>query len=175
MKIVPATAQHASAIAALHVRAWQAAYAHILAPEFLASLSVDERAATWQEILQASASQTHVAVGDDASMQGFISHGPDRDEPDAPAQGEVWALNVAPERWAQGVGRALLRHALHELRALGRVEVSLWVLAGNQRAIRFYESQGFARMPRGARSFELGGREVEELAYAWRQDARPPA
>lgn len=172
MKVAPALLQDAAAIAALHVRSWQSAYADILAPAFLASLSVDDRAQRWRQILETSASQTRVAVDDDGSIHGFVSLGPHRDLPDRPAQGEIWALYVAPERWGQGVGGALLSHALRELRALGLVDVSLWVLAGNQRAIRFYESQGFARMPGSNRTIALGGREVEEIAYALRPNAR---
>lgn len=171
MKIEPAAPQDASAIAALHVRSWQAAYAGILAPEYLASLSVDERAARWRHILEVGASQIHVAVGDAAAIHGFVNHGPLRNGPDQPAKGEIWALYVAPEHWGRGVGRALLSHAMRELRARGRVDVSLAVLAGNARAIHFYVSQGFARMPVAARRIELGGHEVEEIAYALRQHA----
>lgn len=39
MQHVPATPAHAADIAAVHVRAWRAAYADILAPDFLAGRS----------------------------------------------------------------------------------------------------------------------------------------
>jgi ribosomal protein S18 acetylase RimI-like enzyme len=175
MKIAPATPQDAAAIAALHVGAWQAAYAGLLAPEYLASLSIDDRAARWRQILEASASQTRVAIGDDASIHGFVSHGPNRDPAAQPDHGEIWALYVAPGHWGQGVGRALLSDALRELQAVGRVKVRLWVLAENQRAIRFYVTRGFARMPGSTRTIELGGRKLEEVAYALRQELGSPA
>jgi ribosomal protein S18 acetylase RimI-like enzyme len=174
MQIATAMPEDATAIATLHVRAWQAAYAGILAPAFLASLSVEVRVECWRQILQAGDSQTRVAVGDDASILGFVSHGPSRDAANTPTQGEIWALYVAPERWGQGVGHALLSLALRELRALGRVDVRLWVLAANRRAIRFYASQGFAKIAGSARTIELGGRKVDEIAYGSRQELHPP-
>ena len=69
---------------------------------------------------------------------GFVSHGPGRDEeqvglPDL----EVWALYVRSKVYGQGVGHALLHDAI------GSAAAYLWVLEGNQRAIKFYERQGF--------------------------------
>jgi ribosomal protein S18 acetylase RimI-like enzyme len=40
------------------------------------------------------------------------------------------------------------------------------VLAANARAIRFYEAAGFTIDAGSAASFELGGRQVQELRYA---------
>ena len=44
--------------------------------------------------------------------------------------------------------------------------VSLWVLAANAHAIRFYENAGFVLDAGSAQTFELGGRPVQELHYA---------
>ena len=45
--------------------------------------------------------------------------------------------------------------------------VSMWVIAGNERAIRFYERAGFVVEPESRKFFELGGATLEELRYVW--------
>jgi ribosomal protein S18 acetylase RimI-like enzyme len=70
---------------------------------------------------------------------GFASVGPSRDERDI---GELYAIYVDPEDWSQGAGGALLEHAEQRL-ARDFDEATLWVLAANLRARRFYEKAGW--------------------------------
>jgi GNAT superfamily N-acetyltransferase len=56
---------------------------------------------------------------------------------------ELYALYVHPERWGEGTGQALLDEA-HRLLAATCEEARLTVLAGNPRARRFYERNGWA-------------------------------
>ena len=58
-----------------------------------------------------------------------------------PACGEVFALYVLAVYHGQGVGYALMRAAIDKLSAYKKAAV--WVLRGNERAIRFYEQFGF--------------------------------
>jgi len=71
---------------------------------------------------------------------GFASVGPSRDERGI---GEVYAIYVDPEDWSQGAGGALLEHAEQRL-ARDFDEATLWVLAANARARRFYEHAGWS-------------------------------
>lgn len=162
MRIAPATLEQAPGIAAAHILSWQAAYPEILDSAYLQALSIESRTERWRDILKKADSMTLVASdGDD--VLGFISFGPCRDE-GAPADlGEIWALYARPDRWGQGVGRALLQNAVDQLRAGGHSAVSLWVLNLNQRGRRFYEACGFKPDPASATHFELGGRQVEEI------------
>ncbi|MFZ2987781.1 GNAT family N-acetyltransferase [Ideonella sp.] len=174
MRIAPAQQQHAEGLATLHVQAWQAAYAGILSPGFLAGLSVEARAERWQAVLQAAESSTWVArltdetsepgPGAASDLAGFVSFAHCRDAGAPADQGEIWALYAAPAAWGKGVGRALLRRAVDELMARGFRSVSLWVFSDNWRARRFYERCGFQRVVGSEKRFELGGREVEEVA-----------
>lgn len=162
MNIAPATPQDAPGIASVHVRSWQAAYAGILGLEFLDSLSIERRAAQWQDILRKRESQTLVAC-QPSGVEGFVSFGHWRDEHATPDQGEIWALYAKPEVWGTGVGRALLDVGVRELRSLGRHTVNLWVLSKNERGLRFYEAFGFKPVQGSSRFSELGGRRVEEV------------
>jgi ribosomal protein S18 acetylase RimI-like enzyme len=167
MPITPAAFEDAHSIATVQIRSWQAAYSAILDPDWLLSLSVEARAKRWQEILPAGDSKTHVHRHE-GRVTGFVSFGKCRDEGAPGTQGEIWALYVAPETWGQGVGRALLEHAVHELRVHAFTSVSLWVLKENHRGVRFYEACGFERVPGSGKLFALGGRQVDEIAYLLR-------
>lgn len=167
VSIGPAQLDHAPGLARVQVRSWQAAYAAILAPDFLAGLSELDRARRWRDILQQPTlqSQTLVALADVDTVLAFVSLGPCRDDGAAADQGEIWALYADPAAWGLGLGRALLARAVGELRERGFRAVSLWVLSDNLRGRRFYEASGFAPVAGSENRFELGGREVEEICY----------
>jgi ribosomal protein S18 acetylase RimI-like enzyme len=172
MEIAHAVIEDANDIAAVQVRSWQAAYADIFEPAWLAALSVETRSKRWRDLI--AANESHTAVSNhDGLLTGFISFGKCRDEAAAPDRGEIFALYVTPEVWGHGCGRALLSHAVTQLRADGFTSTSLWVLTANQRAISFYEALGFERVAGSEKAFELGGRRVEEVAFTLAN--RPPA
>lgn len=151
-------------LARIHVQSWQAAYAGLLDAAYLSGLSVQERCLSWQRILAAGESTTWVARDDEGRAQAFLSHGPCRDRGAPEDRGEIWALYAQPGHWGRGAGQMLMACALRTMQAQGLRSVSLWVLRGNQRAIRFYEAAGFAEVPGSLQRFELGGQPVEELA-----------
>jgi ribosomal protein S18 acetylase RimI-like enzyme len=162
MEIRPALRDDCRAVAQVHVASWQAAYAGLLTPEFLAGLSVDRREASWRRVLAEGASQLLVA-GTEGSIAGFSSFGPSRDTDAPPARGELWALYVRPDAWSTGVGRSLWQITRECLHSQGFSSVSLWVLERNVRAIRFYEAAGFVVEPDSGKGFELGGTPVREV------------
>ena len=55
---------------------------------------------------------------------------------------ELETLSVAEDERGQGVGRALMDAAYAVMRELGATEVMLYVLEGNDGALRFYERLG---------------------------------
>ena len=79
--------------------------------------------------------------------------------------GEVLGLYVDPTVWSAGVGRRLLAHALQSLEKTGGGRVYLWVLAGNERARRFYEAAGFNRLEGEERVTERHGSLLTEVKY----------
>lgn len=164
MRIEPATAGDARAIAQIHVDAWRAAYVGIMPDDHLALLSVDEREAMWREAIAAGEPELLVAHRDDRVI-GWVSFGASRGKDARPEVGEVWAIYLDPHHIATGAGRALWSAARTRLAERGFTSVILWVLAGNAGAIRFYERAGFALEPGSAQRFTLGGREIEELRY----------
>ncbi len=166
MTVRVAAPDDAPAIAAVHVSAWQQAYRGLLPQEGLDQLSVDKRTALWQKNLSGDASTTAVHERE-GSVDGFVCYGACRDD-DVTSDmiGEIIGINVAPSAWGTGAGRDLCRHARSALVAGGDREVCLWVLAGNARACRFYDKEGFT--PDGTeREVEILGRLVREIRYRW--------
>jgi ribosomal protein S18 acetylase RimI-like enzyme len=131
----------AAGVAVTHVASWRVGYAGQLPDALLASLSVDERTTSWTSWLaEGSGGRTFIALSDDDTVRGFASVGPSRDDDAMPGTGELWALYTHPDAWRQGVGSALIETAKRELHAMGFQRATLWVLASNDRARRFYES-----------------------------------
>lgn len=156
----------AGAMGALHVRAWQRAYRGLMPDDYLAQLSIDERVDLWTEALgrdPRTRSVRYVAEQDDGTVVGFLVAGP-RGGDESAEVGEVYALNVEPDAWGTGAGRALLEAGTTFLRDAGFDEAILWVVPGNQRARRFYERNGWA--DDGAqREEEVFGVAVPEVRY----------
>lgn len=66
-----------------------------------------------------------------------------------PPESELLRLAVAPDRRGQGIGRALLDHALHALAGQGYATCFLEVRSSNTAARRLYTKAGFIQV--GAR------------------------
>jgi ribosomal protein S18 acetylase RimI-like enzyme len=160
----------------LRVAGWQVAYRGILPDDYLDRMRVDgerrrrhmleQAAAREAAARQAAAPATLVdSVAIQASaIVGWVTGGRCRDaDRPGPRHGEIYAIYVQPEWWGRGAGRLLMAHAVRALTEAGRDDISLWVLAGNQRARRFYAAAGFG--PDGAEQvLDLGG-PVTEVRY----------
>ena len=100
---------------------------------------------------------------EDGELLGFTACGESRD-PDAGATaGEVRTLFVASGGWGRGVGTALMAAALHDLRARGYSDATVWSFADNERANRFYEACGFS--PDGTERTEEVWADIRQVRY----------
>ncbi|MFU8850546.1 GNAT family N-acetyltransferase [Micromonospora sp. SL1-18] len=171
----------AEAIARVHVRGWQAAYAGIMPDEVLHRLNPAAWAQRRRDLGTADPEHPFVTLlaEVDGAVSGFTTFGPYRNNQDRGdldhRYGEVVAMYVEPACWGTGAGRALLTAARADLAERGWTEYRLWVLADNTRARRFYERGGLS--PDGEEAtYPLplsGGRgpvRLRELRYAARLD-----
>jgi ribosomal protein S18 acetylase RimI-like enzyme len=163
MDVRPAGRADADQVAEVHVRSWQAGYKGLLPDDHLAGLRPEERARRYRfDDPDPSQPKTFVAV-DGEVILGFVTTGPSTNHEDE-RTGEVFALYVDPPHWRRGVGRALISDARRRLCEQGFGEAVLWVLAGNERADRFYRLDGWG--PDGSRRrAEVWGIRVDELRY----------
>jgi ribosomal protein S18 acetylase RimI-like enzyme len=152
MELRPAVPADALAVARVHVRAWQVGYRDLLPAGYLDALRAEDRAARYT-FGRADGPRTTVAV-DGGELLGFATiHG-----------AELCALHIDPDAWSRGVGRALIAQARADLAAAGVGEAHVWVLAGNARAQRFYQRDGWTT-DGTRRSDTVWGAAVDEIAY----------
>ena len=147
--------EDAEAIADIQVSSFQVGLADVHPAEALATLDPAPRVPLWRErdALVAEDEDEHVIVG-------VAEVGPSDEE----RVGEIYRFFVAPERWGEGVGQALMARALEQLRASGLLEALLWVHADNRRARRFYEAGGW-RLDGAEKEQEEFGRPVKVVLY----------
>jgi GNAT superfamily N-acetyltransferase len=157
-----ATAADADAIGRIQVETWTTAYAGLLPQETIDAFDVSTRQEMWRGGLSRTprpGSATFVALVDD-EVVGFATVGGSHSEDGA---GELYAIYVHPSRWGHGAGRALIERAEESLRGSGFPHALLWVLEGNERAERFYESAGWERD--GEKVDDFQGATVTESRY----------
>jgi len=141
MPVRRARPEDAAAIAAIHVRTWQAAYEHVFGAERLAGLDPERRRLGWERALSERVDEEDVFVAEeDGDVVAFASSGPARDEP---GEGELYAIYALPQAWGGEAGAELMLATLDALRGRGFPGALLWVLEDNPRARRFYEREGW--------------------------------
>lgn len=159
-------------VAAARVLGWQQAYAGIVPQPQLDAMSIKGDIARRLAYFRDPANPTDSLVAEvDGGVRGWACVGPCRDDDLAAGWGEIWAIYVRPDNWRLGLGRALMAAALRRLGERRLSPVSLWVLADNDGARRFYESSGFALEGR-SKTYAVQGGEVPEVRY--RRDALAP-
>lgn len=125
------------AMARMEARAWRESYQGLLGPSIFDELdaSAVEVSSHWAELMQ----QGHyfwIVADEQGQVQGIAHAGPARED-DAPQPLELTTMYLLEEAKGTGVGTALLNMAI------GDAPAYLWVLEGNDRAISFYEKEGF--------------------------------
>lgn len=143
----------ARGLAEAHIAAWRAAYRGVMTDEFLDGLDVERRESGWRRQLPEPPAGTRCLAAEvDGRIAGFVIVGPPAGDEDTPALGEsgegtavgqLYAINLHPDWWAQGIGTLLLAGAADELRGLGYSHAYLWVEQSNERAIAFYNGRGW--------------------------------
>lgn len=174
-QIRPARVADAGAIATVHVRSWQDTYQGLLPQDYLDGLSIAERAGRWRHRLAGITRPAAdvLVVWRDAVTVGFAGFGPTRDANADPARtAEITTIYLLAEARGAGLGKRLMAAAVDKLAAAGYAEATLWVLAGNARARRFYAGAGWAADGTAKRE-EIGGRAVTEVRYRRRLPSPP--
>ena len=169
LTIRPATPNDAQAVARIRVQGWRFAYQGLISQDYLDSLSVAEdterirgylsqfphnsppsRPESVQGSSDGEKRSFMLAARGDAVL-GFcrFSAAPDKTDraesavPAGTLNGRLHSLYIDPDTLGQGIGHALMSHALSTFAAWGCEHANLWVLEGNSRAISFYERQGW--------------------------------
>jgi GNAT superfamily N-acetyltransferase len=166
MRIRRALPADSPIIGQIRIRGWSAAYRDLLPAEVLSAMSDDDREPQRREFLRRPPSRSGAwVIEEEGRVVGFAFTGPSRDtSADRATTGEVSAIYLEPEAVGRGLGRGLLARALDDLRVMGYRRASLWVLAENRQARRFYEAAGF-RADGGEQTEQMEGFVLHEVRY----------
>jgi ribosomal protein S18 acetylase RimI-like enzyme len=123
-------------LAAVQAASWKDTYREVLPADYLADELDADLDRHWQSIDLTE--DDVVLVAEEGEVIGFIA---------------VWVrpdpyidnLHVRPGLRSKGVGARLMAAAAERLMAAGHTAAYLWVVAGNDRAIDFYERLGGVR------------------------------
>jgi RimJ/RimL family protein N-acetyltransferase len=151
-------------ITEITIRAWQAAYRHILPPSRLDTMTGAGREQDWHEHLVKRDWIILLAEEDETEL-GLIALGSARDPDCGDEVAELFSIYMDPGAWRRGIGRQLLDQGLERLPGDRIREVVLWVFEENHQARRFYESTGFELEPDSRRLIEVWGSRHAEVRY----------
>ena len=170
MEIREVRPEDVAGIARVHVESWRTTYRGIMPQAFLDGLSVESRTRWWEGLFARTDSRRCVLVAedDDGEMIGFAIGGPES-RGGREFTGEVYAVYLLEQHQRRGIGRRLMRAAAERLAALDMPAMLLWVLAENHPSRRFYEAIGGEALR--TERIEIGGAELDEVAYGWRDTA----
>jgi ribosomal protein S18 acetylase RimI-like enzyme len=154
----PAEYSNVCAISKLFAASWKYAYADIINPEYLRSLS-DEH---WISFLQTGLSEQKIdcliiendneIVGASIVRKSLIER--------FPHDGELVCLYLLPEQIGKGIGHILITGIEELMRSKGYTHCILDVLTENQRAKNFYKMHGFEEKEFTTKTI-LGNQELE--------------
>jgi len=168
VSVRPARPEDAAEIGRLQVLTWRTAYATVLPPAVLETLSDDDAAAAWRAAITAPPTpRHHVLVAlEQEWVVGFAALGPADDLEDADPEPET-TVALAPilvePRWGRrGHGSRLLAAAVDHARADGMTRGVAWIPEADVPSREFLLSAGWA--PDGlARALDTGAGEVREI------------
>ena len=83
----------------------------------------------------------------DRIIKGFSLHGNNRDNSDKNSY-EIFALYIQPEFIRTGVGSLLIAGIENGIDKNAYNQITIWTLERNEKAIRFYEKNGYAKSKR---------------------------
>lgn len=149
----PAEPRDAAAIAAVKRESWRAAYPGVVGPALLDHLDIAPPISQWAHAIRWPVSRRHrtLVAGEPGQVLGVAVTRPSADDDGV---GQVDLVYLHPAAWGLGLGRALFAGANDELRRAGFRQAILWVIDGNERAMRFYERAGWR---------DDGGRLAQEI------------
>ena len=144
LQVRRATILDAPGIARVRVRTWQKAYRGLIPDTYLDAMSVEANTARAQGWFGEDEQALHWVCTDGDEVVGWTSVFPkSRDSDRGEGTADLAACYALEHVWGRGVGHRMWAIALDTLARKETRSVSLWVLEGNQRAIHFYERQGF--------------------------------
>ena len=130
-------------LARIQTESWRAAFADIVPAELLTQCTSLERAEKMYARLLSERRGNGYILELDGKVHCIAWWDAARDA-DIPGAAELRCIHSLPDNWRRGYGSRMMERVLADVKAAGYETIVLWVFARNERAIRFYETHGFA-------------------------------
>jgi ribosomal protein S18 acetylase RimI-like enzyme len=153
----------AKGIAKVHVDSWKTTYANIVPDEYLDTLTYQRREQLWIKIIPIGG--VYVAENLEGEIVGFSSGGKERSNQYKGFDGELYAIYILKEYQGQGIGKALVKPIVDDLKGMGLNSMLVLVLKDNV-SRKFYESLGGKKVD--SEEVHIAGKDFIELVYGWK-------
>jgi|TARA_A100000164_G_scaffold347892_1_gene349652 GNAT superfamily N-acetyltransferase len=163
------------ALAELHCQGWVDSYEDLIPQDYLDGLTAESFAEKWQKWMPDDISTTLMAEDENGNPAGFCMFGPLKTP--VPGQSsirpiysaEIYAIYLSKDHWGKGLAQQFFHESAKALKEQKHYSMALWVVGGNKRACKFYDKMGGQRI--GKKVVEIGGRNVKEACFGWRDTA----
>ena len=137
--------EDAQALSRVNYSTWQHTYHGLIPDSELDSLNLELLTDSWKQNLSLRNPRTNTfVVSDNDLLIAYSRFYPSADPDDDPGRvATIGSMYVDPEFQRKGVGRTLMRVVLEAAKNHDFTEITLHVLAANERARRFYENLGW--------------------------------
>ncbi|KKK36366.1 GNAT family acetyltransferase [Mesobacillus campisalis] len=161
-KIRKADLSDAKGVTKVHVDSWKTTYANIVPDDYLTNLTYESREQLWLNIIPNGG--VYVAENNDGKVIGFSSGGKERSGDYNGFDGELYAIYLLKQYQGKGVGKALFKPIIEEIRELGLNSLLVFVLEDNP-ACLFYENLGGRKIH--TVEVDIAGKKLSESVYGW--------
>lgn len=164
-----AETEDAAGVERIYVDSWRTTYRGIVPDAFLDRMSYEVSEDRWIKRLGEQNRRAIFFVAElpkNGGVVGFASGGFRREEAYPDYDGELYTLYLLREHQGGGLDRRLLGVVAGKLPEVGCRSMLAWVMAENRSARRFY-GEGAGGKLLGRNTFEVSGKDIEEVAYGW--------
>ena len=164
VKIRAAQISDACGIAKVHFAAMQSTYRDLMPDDFLASRTLEERIAKWNETFESDYDILLVAEFE-GNIVGFCGGAKNEHEGTKDKyQYELKKIYILKEFQGQGLGKMLIDEFVNKVRELGYNSMLLWVLRSNPYR-RFYDKLGGKVI--AEKEYHPAGQTLKGDGYGW--------
>lgn len=162
MKIREVNINDIPTISKLHKVSWQEAYKNLISEKYLNNISDNHWVAMLENGIKNNSMEGFVVLDNDiivacafVGKSRYIGYENDL---------ELISIYALPDYFGKGCGHLLIKEIKKLSKENKYKKICLWVLEGNDRAIKFYEREGFLNNGETT-SFEIMNKKLVELRY----------
>jgi ribosomal protein S18 acetylase RimI-like enzyme len=152
----------AKGISKVHVDSWKTTYKNIVSDEYLTNLTYENREQIWLHNIPNGG--VYVAENSKGEIVGFSSGGKERSGKYTGFDGELYAIYILKEYQGLGIGKALVKPIIDEMKSKDLKSMIVLVLEDNNSRL-FYEALGAKKID--VIEIEISGKKLSELVYGW--------